>query len=109
MRHIKALAVFLVVVLVVIVAVQNYENLKTPVVFSLNLMFFRYESPAIPLACVAVITFLVGIVSMGLFGITERFLLKRRIKTLQGEARERDKELNSLRNLSVATEETNSD
>ncbi len=109
MKYVKVLLLFLLVVLVVIVAVQNYENLKTPVVFSVDLIFFGYESSAIPLACVAVITFLVGILSMGLFGITERFRLKRQIKTLLGETRKRDRELNSLRNLSVTTEETNSD
>jgi hypothetical protein len=37
--------------------------------------------------------------------MTERFRLKRKIKTLTKEANEKDKELNSLRNLPVTTDD----
>jgi uncharacterized integral membrane protein len=105
MKHIKALLVILLVVLVVIVAVENIPNLKTPVVFSIDLGFgIKRQTPDIPLAVVAVVTFLVGVISMGLYGITERFRLKRQIKILLKEVKEKEKELDSLRNLPVTAE-----
>ena len=104
MKHVKALFVILFVLLVIIVAVQNIPNLKTPVVFGVDLGFYEYQTPNIPLASVAVITFLIGVVSMGLYGIIERFRLKRQIKILMGEAKEREAELNSFRNLPVIPE-----
>jgi len=107
MKHVRVLFVIFFLVLVFVIAVQNYENLKTPLILSVNLLFFRYETPGMPLASVAVICFLIGTIIMGLYGLTERFRLRRQIKTLLAEARERDNELNSLRNLPVTTEVVN--
>ncbi len=105
MRHIKWLAAILFGALVIIVISQNIPNLKTPVVFSINLWPFEmYQTPNIPLGFIAVITFLIGVLSMAVCGIVERFRLKKQIKTLLVEARERENELNSLRNFPVTTE-----
>lgn len=109
MKHIKALFLILFVLLIIIVSVQNIPNLKIPVVFKVDLGFFKYQTPNIPLASVAVVTFLIGILSMGFYGITERFRLKKQIKTLLSEARERENELNSIRNLSVTAEDIDAD
>jgi uncharacterized integral membrane protein len=104
-KHIKWLAAILFGALVIIVISQNIPNLKASVFFSINLWpFERYQTPNIPLGFIAVITFLIGVLSMAVCGITERFRLKKQIKTLLGEAREREKELNSLRNSPVTTE-----
>jgi len=100
MKHIKALFVILFVLLVIIISVENIPGLKTPVVFRIDLGFFDFQTPDIPLATVAVITFLIGVLAMGLFGMVERFRLKKQIKTLLREAAEREKELDSLRSLS---------
>lgn len=86
--------------LAVVMSVQNYMALKTPV----NLVFFNYESQEMPLAIVAIITFAVGVISMGLYGMTVFLRLKKRIRKLTKEAKANEKELNSLRNLPVTTE-----
>ncbi len=109
MKHFKAIIVILILLLAFIVAVQNYANLKTPVIFSIDLLFVKYSTPNIPLAFVAVITFLIGVIVMGLYGMMERYRLKRQIKTLLGEVRERDMELDSLRNLPVTAESISSE
>ncbi len=109
MKHLKAILIILFVLLVIIVAVENIPNLKTPVVFMVDLGFVKYQTPDIPLASVAIITFLIGVLCMGLYGITERFRLKRQIKKLLGEAMEKDKELNSFRKLPVTTEVVNTE
>jgi ATP adenylyltransferase len=41
----------------------------------------------------------------GFYGIIERFRLKGEIKTLVSTSREKDKELNSLRNLPITSDD----
>ena len=104
MKYIKALFVIVVLVLAFVMAVQNYENLKTPLVFSFDIIFYKYESPRMSLASVTVIAFLTGLIVMGLFGMAERFRMKRQIRSLRDEVRKRDKEFDSFRNLSAPVE-----
>jgi hypothetical protein len=104
MKHIKALLVIIVLVFAFVVSVQNYENLKTPLVFSIDIIFYKYESPRMSLASVTVIAFLAGLIFMGFFGMAERFRMKRQIRSLRDEVRRRDKEFGSIRNLSAPVE-----
>jgi putative membrane protein len=109
MKHLRAIVVILFVLLVIIVAVENYQAMSTAVRFRVNLVFLNYETAPMSIYFVVVIAFLVGVIVSGLYGITERFKLKRQIKILVREANEKDKELNSLRNLPVTTEDVGSD
>ena len=104
MKHIKALIVILLVLLVVILGIENIPSLMTPVEFKIDLWkIYKNQSPNIPLGLVLVVAFLIGVLSMAVCGIAERFRLKKQIKTLLAEAKEREKELASLRNLPVTT------
>jgi uncharacterized integral membrane protein len=105
MNNIKWVILVLLLVLAFIVAVENYETLVTPVTFHLNLYFFKYQTSEMPLSLIAIITFLIGLFSAWLYGIKERFSLKKQIKTVQLTAKEKDNELNSLRNLPVTAED----
>ena len=109
MKNVKVILVILFLLLVVILAVQNFEALTTPVVFRINLGFFDYKTSQVPLSLIAIITFLVGVLAAGLYGITERLSLKRQLKTLMKDVGEKDRELNSLRNLPVTTEDMGSE
>jgi ATP adenylyltransferase len=62
-----------------------------------------------PLSLVAIITFLIGLFSAWIYGIRERFGLKKQIKSFMKEAQGKDNELNSLRNLPVTTDDIISD
>jgi len=104
MKHLRWIAVIIVLLLVVIVVVQNYESLATKVSFKVDLMFWNGETSKMPLSLVAIITFLIGVIFSGTYGMTERFRLKREIKNMRKDTKEMEKELNSLRNLPVTTE-----
>ncbi len=104
MSHLKLVFVALFSLLVIVVAVQNHEAFGKTVTFRLDLLFFEYETSPMSLYFVAVITFLVGVLLTGLLGITERFRLRKEIGALKRMAREKDKELSSLRNLPVTGE-----
>jgi hypothetical protein len=43
--------------------------------------------------------------SIGLYGIAERFRLKKKIKVLSRTLEEREKEVNSLRNLPITSDQ----
>jgi ATP adenylyltransferase len=105
MKHVRVVLIILFVLLIIVVAVQNYAPMATKVTFRLNLLFFNHETPPMSLYLVVVIAFLLGVILMGFYGITERFRLKRQIKALKKESRGKDQELQSLRNLPVTTEE----
>ena len=109
MNHLRMIVVILFILLVIIVAVQNYQAFSNTVTFRINLIFFKWESSSMSMYFVAVITFLVGVLAAGIYGMTERFRLKRQNKNLMRDAREKEKELNSLRNLPVTGEEMVSD
>ena len=100
MSHIKVIVVVLCALLVVIVAVQNHNAFSSVVDLKIDLLFFNSET-TMSLYFVTVIAFLCGILVAGLLGIAERFRLKREIGVLKRAAKEKDKELNSLRNLPV--------
>ena len=104
MNHFKWILVVLLVVLAFILAVENYATLVTPVTFKLDLYFFDYQTSGMPLSLFAIITFLIGLFSAWIYGIKERFGLKKQIKSLTKEAQEKNNELNSLRNLPVTTD-----
>jgi ATP adenylyltransferase len=54
---------------------------------------------------IVTIAFLFGVLVVGFYGIIERFRLKREIKSLLSASREKDKELNSLRNLPITSDD----
>ena len=105
MKHVKFLIAIILMLLVVIVIVQNHQAMSTPVEFKLNILFIKYMSSAMSLYFIVAIAFLFGVLVTGFYGIIERFRLKREIKALVRASREKDKELNSLRNLPITSDD----
>ncbi len=105
MKHIRAIISILVMLLVVILVVENLGELSKTLTFKINLMFWSYESPQMSFYFVMIIVFLLGILIASLFGMLERFKLKKKTKKLAKESREMEKELNSLRNLPIVEKE----
>jgi ATP adenylyltransferase len=103
MKQLRAILIILFLLLIIIVAVENHEALSTKVTFKVDLVFFNYQTGEMSLYFVSVIAFLIGVFFAGVIGVTERFRLNRQIKKLMRDANEKDKELNSLRNLPVTS------
>ena len=103
MKHLKVIVVILFLLVIVVLAVQNYAALSTPISFKAHLLFFEHETTGIPVFLIAIFTFLVGVVAVWVYGIGERLGMKREIRSLTKEVRDKEKELNSLRNLPVTT------
>jgi putative membrane protein len=106
MTHLKVVLVVLVSLAVIVLVVQNHQAMSTAVQFRVNPVFFpEVTSGGVTLYQVAIITFLLGILITGIYGMIERFRLKRQIKTLTKELQIKDQELNSLRNLPITSDD----
>ena len=104
MKYLRLIVLVVFLLLIIILAVQNHEAFSTRIQLGIDLLFYSYHTQAMSIYLVTIISFLVGIVFAALYGIAERYRLRKQIRILQKEARGKDKELNSLRNLPIATE-----
>ncbi len=109
MKQIKVLITILILLLIVVLSVQNYDALTTKINFKANLLFWNYQTADLSISLIAVATFLFGVLVTWLFGLSERMGYKRQIKTLMKDVKSNEMELNSLRNLPVTTENIPSD
>jgi len=103
MKQVKSIIVILFLLIVVVVAVQNYQELTKPIQFRVNLLFYSGETSGVPVFLVAVIAFLIGVLCIWFYGISERLDFKRQIKMLKKDVADKEQELNSLRNLPVTS------
>jgi uncharacterized membrane protein YciS (DUF1049 family) len=104
MKHLKFLFLIIAIVAIITLLVQNHEAFATKVVFKVNILIKQYQTPEINIYLISLIAFILGVIITWVYGIMERFHLKRQIQSLMSETREKDKELNSLRNLPITTD-----
>jgi hypothetical protein len=105
MTHLKAIVFILLGLAVIVLVVQNNAALSTTVNFRMNPYFFQERiSSDITLYEVVIVTYLLGVLSIGLYGITERFRLKKKIKVLSRTLEEKEKEVSNLRNLPITSD-----
>ena len=104
MKHLKFLGWIIVVLIVVILIVENQETFSTKVIFKINFFSYHYQSVEISLYYIVTIAFLFGILVAGLYGILERYQLLKEIKRIKRDSKEKEEELNSLRNLPITSE-----
>lgn len=105
MTHLKAIVFILIGLAVIVLVVQNNAAFSTTVKFRMNPYFFQEKVTSdITLYEIVIVTYLVGVLSIGLYGIAERFRLKKKIKVLTRTLEEKEKEVNNLRNLPITSD-----
>jgi uncharacterized integral membrane protein len=105
MKHVKFILAILIMLVVVILVVQNQNPFSTSLAFRVDLPGLHGELSNVSVYHVVTVAFLFGILIAGLYGIVERFRLKKEIRVLQKASREKDAELNSLRNLPITSDD----
>jgi uncharacterized membrane protein YciS (DUF1049 family) len=106
MKHVKLILYILVGLVVVAIVVQNHAAMSTAVKFRINTLFFGEKTTSLlSLYTIVFVTFILGVILTGLYGIVEQFRLKKRIRVLTKELREKENELNSLRNLPITSDD----
>jgi uncharacterized membrane protein len=107
MRQLKIILLILLGVAVIVVIVQNHEAMSTTVKFRLNTLLFGEKiTPDVSIYEVVLSSFLLGVVVTGVYSMVDRFHLKRRLRALTKELEVKDRELNSLRNLPITSDFT---
>jgi uncharacterized integral membrane protein len=101
MKHIKAIISIVLMLLAVVLIVENLAQLSQKLTLQVDLYFWDWKTEPMAFYFVIIIVFLLGILIASLYGIFERFKLKKEIRIISKEKREKDKELNSLRNLPI--------
>ena len=104
MSYIKALIVSAVVALAIIFMIQNIEALNHPLAIRLNLLFMNFESTPYATYLIIMLAFFVGLLAASLLGLSERFRLRRLLRSKAREISNLEKEINSLRNLPLTDE-----
>ena len=104
MSYIKALIVSAVVALAIIFMIQNIEALNHPLAIRLNLLFVNFESTPYATYLIIMLAFFVGLLAASLLGFSERFRLRRLLRSKSKEISNLEKEINSLRNLPLTDE-----
>lgn len=104
MKHIKFLFLIVILLAVIILTVQNHNAFSETVRFRVNLLYEQYQTAETSIYLISLIAFMLGVLITWVYGLMERFQMKRRIASLSNEIDEKDKELNSLRNLPITTD-----
>ena len=107
MKHLRFILAIILMLVVVVILVQNHETMSTQVEFRVDLLTLQLRSSMLSLYYVVIITFLFGILISGLYGILERFRLKKQLKMVTKQLKDKDLELNSLRNLPITSDDVN--
>ena len=105
MKHLKFILAVILMLVIIIIVVQNHEAMSTNIVFRVNLFSLNLQSSMVSLYYIVPTAFLFGVIITGLYGMIERFQLKKQIRILVSTTEEKDKELNSLRNLPITADD----
>jgi len=101
MKHIKAIISIVLMLLAVVLIVENLAQLSQKLTLQADLYFWEWKTEPMSFYLVIIIVFLLGILIASLYGILERFKLKKEIRIISKKKREKDKELDSLRNFPI--------
>ena len=105
MKHFRFIIAILLIVFVLTIIIQNHMAMSTSVEFRLNLLFTEFTSTPLSLYVVVPLTFFFGVLITWFYGMIEHYRLRRDIKGLEKGLREKDKELSSLRNLPITSDD----
>ena len=104
MKYIKFLVYAFIMFVVVVLLVENHDAFNTKVVLKADLLFGKYESSEISIYLISTIAFTIGLIITWIYFLLERIQFRKQIRLLKNESKEKDKELNSLRNLAIVSE-----
>ena len=104
MRYLKLLLYGIIGLFIIAIIVENYEAFSKTIHFKFDMFALHYQTAEISIYYIAAITFLLGMIITVFYGMFEWFRLKKQIKDLYKVIRDKDKELNSLRNLPITAD-----
>ncbi len=101
MNLLRSIILFIAVILLLIFVIQNGGVLSSPVSFQMDLFVKDFSTGPVPLYSVLLLVFCSGLLISGLWGLVHRLRLRSQNRQVSRLLQERERELNSLRNLPV--------
>jgi uncharacterized integral membrane protein len=105
MKYFRFIIAILLILFVLTIIIQNHPAMSTSVQFRLYLIFTEFISTPLSLYIIVPLTFIFGVLITWFYGMIEHYRLRREIKALEKGLREKDKELSSLRNLPITSDD----
>ncbi len=106
MRYLKFIFYVIVGLFLIVIIIENLQPLAETVHFKFDLFSLHYRTVEIPLYYIVAISFLLGVTITVFYFMFEWFRHKRQKKDLYKIIRDKDKELNSLKNLTITSGDT---
>jgi uncharacterized integral membrane protein len=85
MKKVKIVVLLVILGLIALIGVQNRDFILVTQQFSINLLFFNYQSPEIPNFALLIAFFMAGLLLAYFSSLMERFRARRVIKDLTGQ------------------------
>ena len=104
MKHVKYLFMIFIFLFIFILLVENNEAFSTKIILKADFKIAKFETPELNIYLISIISFVLGVIIIWIYDLLERIQLRKQIKRLKKESMEKDKELNSLRNLPIVSE-----
>ncbi len=82
MRYLKGIIIIIVLLVVLVASIQNYNAFKTSVQFRLNLWVLKAETPELSIFSVSLISFLLGAFITLLLTVADNIRLRLKVKSL---------------------------
>lgn len=101
MKSVKAVALGLFVILLILFVVQNLQALSHSESLKLDILVTSFSTPPLMMALLLLACLAIGYLTAYLLGFTERRKLKKSLKSLQSRLSRTEEELHSLRNLPI--------
>jgi uncharacterized integral membrane protein len=101
MKALKAPFITIIGAILLIFVIQNIDTLNQTIDLRLDLYIFDFDSGVIPIYLIIIISYLIGMIVAASYGFYQRIQLKGENRRLKRTLKEREEELNSLRNLPV--------
>lgn len=104
MKYLKFILWVIIALFLVVIIVENHGPLSKTVFFKFDMFWLHYRTVDMALYYIVAVPFLLGVIITGVYGMVERYRLNKQIKDLFKIIRNKDKELNSLRNLPITSD-----
>jgi len=101
MKYLKLTGIVLLIILLGMIAMQNYDVLSAEFSFKLNIFSYLFETQPLSIYFIITVTFLFGVILTVLIIVSEILDLKKRLAYLSGQLSNYEEEVKSLRNLPV--------
>lgn len=101
MKILRSVAGAVIAVVILVFILQNGQELVEPVDFRLDLALVDLSPGQVPLYSILITLFFAGVLISAVVAWVHHFRLRRRFKRLIKELEEKERELDSLRNLPV--------